>query len=171
MPESCSHSLGAWFRILTRESSSQGLTGPATPPSPENYCPTRQKSPSSSMPTSSPPALTLKPERAAIRAGRMMLQMIDARVGRGESFAFETTLSGRSYARMIPRWQEQGYWVTIVFLRMSSPDAPIARVRQRALEGGHGVPEEFIRRRFHASWRNFEHIFRGLANEAIIYDV
>ena len=50
-----------------------------------------------------------QPERAAFRAGRMMLEMIDACVRRGESFAFETTLSGRGYARMIPKWQEQGY--------------------------------------------------------------
>ena len=59
------------------------------------------------------PALNpLQPDRAAFRAGRMMLEMIDACVQKGENFAFETTLSGRGYARMIPRWQEQGYWVT-----------------------------------------------------------
>ena len=55
----------------------------------------------------------LQPERAAFRAGRMMLEMIDGCVARGESFAFETTLSGRGYPRMIPRWQEQGYWVKL----------------------------------------------------------
>ena len=113
----------------------------------------------------------LRPERAAIQAGRMMLEMIDACVSRGENFAFETTLSGRGYARMIPRWQAQGYWVTLVFLRVSSPEAAIARVRQRVKEGGHDVPEEVIRRRFHASRYNFEHIYRDLVNEAIIYDV
>ena len=47
-------------------------------------------------------------DQAAFRAGRMMLEMIDACVRKGENFAFETTLSGRGYARMIPRWQEQG---------------------------------------------------------------
>ncbi len=113
----------------------------------------------------------LQPERAAILAGRMMLEMIDACVRRGENFAFETTLSGRGYARMIPRWQEQGYWVTLIFLRVSSPEATIDRVRQRVQEGGHDVPEEVIRRRFHAGWHNFEHIYRDLVNEAIIYDV
>ena len=113
----------------------------------------------------------LRPERAAFRAGRMMLEMIDSCVQRGENFAFETTLSGRGYARMIPRWQEQGYWVTLVYLRVSSPEVVIARVRQRVQEGGHDVPEDVIRRRFNASQHNFEHIYRGLANETIIYDV
>ena len=113
----------------------------------------------------------LQPERAAFRAGRMMLEMIDACVVRGESFAFETTLSGRGYARMIPRWQEQGYWVTLVFLRVSSPDLTIERVRQRVIEGGHDLPEDVIRRRFQAGLENFQNIYRGLVDEVIIYDV
>ncbi len=113
----------------------------------------------------------LQPERAAFRAGRMMLEMIDACVRRGESFAFETTLSGRGYARMIPRWQEQGYWVTLIFLRVSSPEVTIERVRQRVIEGGHHVPEDVIRRRFHSGLENFQNIYRDLVNEAIIYDV
>ena len=108
-----------------------------------------------------------QPERAAFQAGRMMLEMIDARVQRGESFAFETTLSGRGYARMIPRWQEQGYWVKLYFLRLPSPEAAIARVKQRVEMGGHNIPEEDIRRRFHAGGRNLEGIYRPLANETI----
>jgi len=113
----------------------------------------------------------LQPERAAFRAGRMMLEMIDACVQGGESFAFETTLSGRSYARMIPRWQELGYWVTLIFLRVSSPEVTIERVRQRVIEGGHHVPEDVIRRRFHSGLENFQNLYRNLVNEAIIYDV
>ncbi len=92
----------------------------------------------------------LQPERAAFRAGRMMLEMIDACVSRGENFAFETTLSGRGYARMIPRWQAQGYWVKLIFLRLSSPEVAIARVRQRVLEGGHHVPDDIVSRRYRA---------------------
>ena len=107
----------------------------------------------------------LQPERAAFRAGRMMLEMIDACVRRGENFAFETTPSGRGYARMIPRWQERGYRVTLVYLRVSSPERAIARVQQRVQEGGHHVPEDVIRRRFHAGWHNFEHIYRDLVDE------
>ena len=113
----------------------------------------------------------LQPERAASRAGRMMLEMIDDCVRGGESLAFETTLSRRGYARMIPRWQEQGYWVTLVYLRVSSVEVLISRVRQRVQEGGHDVPEDVVRRRFHASLHNFEHIYRDVVDEVIIYDV
>ena len=48
----------------------------------------------------------LDPERVAVRAGRLMLRMIHDMVDRGGSFAFETTLSGRGFARMIPEWRE-----------------------------------------------------------------
>ena len=49
-----------------------------------------------------------RPNLAAVRAGRLMLQQIDEHVGRGDSFAFETTLSGHGHARRIPRWQTMG---------------------------------------------------------------
>lgn len=106
-----------------------------------------------------------QPERAAFRAGRMMLEMIDACVQRGESFAFETTLSGRGYARMIPRWQEQGYRVTLYYLPLPSPEVAIERVQQRVEMGGHHVPGDIIRRRFHTSWHNFQHIYLNLVDD------
>ena len=106
-----------------------------------------------------------QPERAAFRAGRMMLEMIEACVQRGENFAFETTLSGRGYARMIPRLQEQGYWVKLYYLPLPSPEMAIERVRQRVVMGGHHVPDDIIRRRFHASWHNFQNIYQDLVDE------
>ena len=111
-----------------------------------------------------------RPDLTALRAGRLMLSMIHDYVRRGESFAFETTLSGRSYARLIPHWREQGYSVELFFLRLSRPEIAIARVKQRVAEGGHDVPELVIRRRFHAGLRNFEDIYKGLVDEWVVYD-
>jgi predicted ABC-type ATPase len=99
----------------------------------------------------------------------MMLSMIDDHVRRGDSFAFETTLSGRGYARMIPQWQELGYRVELHFLRLPTPEIAIARVMQRVSEGGHSVPPEVIRRRFHAGWYNFETIYRDLVDHWAVY--
>ena len=112
----------------------------------------------------------LRPGTAAAQAGRLMLNMIREYVRRGESFAFETTLSGRGHAKSIPHWQEQGYWVKIIFLRLPTPESAIIRVRQRVLEGGHDVPEQIIRRRFHAGLRNFESIYRDIVDEWTVYD-
>lgn len=78
-----------------------------------------------------------QPERAAFRAGRLMLEEIYNHVLKGENFALETTLSGRGYAGLIPGWQEGGYIIKLFFLRLASPELAIARVRQRVREGGH----------------------------------
>jgi len=111
-----------------------------------------------------------QPDIVAIRAGRLMLSQINEHVRKRESFAFETTLSGRGYARRIPRWQGQGYQVKLFFLRLPTPEMAIVRVKQRVREGGHDVPEAVIRRRFHSGWYNFENIYRDLADEWVLYD-
>ena len=111
-----------------------------------------------------------RPESAAFQAGRLMLELIGQNVQRGDSFAFETTLSGRGYARMISEWQELGYWVELYYLQLSSPELAIARVSQRVSQGGHNIPEEVIRRRFHAGRRNFEELYRDLVNAWAVYD-
>ena len=110
------------------------------------------------------------PERAAFKAGRLMLEEIAEHARKGESFAFETTLSGRGYARLIPAWREDGYTVKLFFLRLASPELAIARVRQRVREGGHNVPEPTIRRRFAAGLRNLEEIYKPIVSEWAIYE-
>ena len=109
-------------------------------------------------------------DRIGFQAGRLMLRQIHDHVRRGDSFAFETTLSGLGYARWIPRWQSRGYRVKLFFLHLRSPEAAIARVAQRVTEGGHDVPESVIRRRFHSGRRNIEQVYRGLVNEWAEYD-
>ena len=111
-----------------------------------------------------------RPDLAGIRAARLMLSMIHEYVEKEESFAFETTLSGRGYARRIPRWQQQGYRIKLFFLRLPTPEMAAARVRQRVAEGGHDVPDPVIYRRFHAGWSNFEFIYRNLVDEWALYD-
>ena len=110
------------------------------------------------------------PELVAVRAGRIMLDQIHEHVRKAESFAFETTLSGRIYLRLIPRWQEQGYAVKLFFLKLPSPEMAIARVRQRVAAGGHNVQEYVVRRRFAAGLLNFEQVYKPLVDEWVLYD-
>lgn len=112
----------------------------------------------------------LTPDAVAIRAARIMLEQIHRHVKNRAGFAFETTLSGRIYARLIPKWQADGYLVKLFFLQLPSPDMAIARVRQRVSTGGHNVPEDVIRRRFHAGWRNFLNLYKPMVNEWVLYD-
>jgi predicted ABC-type ATPase len=108
--------------------------------------------------------LSLEPERAAVRAGRIMVQTIREHVVRGEDFAFETTLSGRRDARSIPVWQAAGYRVGLIFISLPSPEVAIARVASRVSRGGHFVPDEVVRRRFLAGRVNFESVYKPLVN-------
>lgn len=111
-----------------------------------------------------------EPEQAAFRAGRLMLEEIYNHAQRRQNFAFETTLSGRSYARLIPIWQAQGYTVKLFFLQLPSPELAIARVAQRVRAGGHHVPEAIIRRRFVAGLRNLETLYKPMVDEWVCYD-
>jgi predicted ABC-type ATPase len=110
------------------------------------------------------------PDRAALRAGRLMLKEIKRRVQAGESFAFETTLAGHNYARLIPRWRVAGYHVKLIFLSLPTADLAVARVAARVAQGGHNVPEEVIRRRFDAGLRNFENLYRKLVDTWVVYE-
>ena len=111
-----------------------------------------------------------QPERADLEAGRVMLRMMDRYVEQEESFAFETTLSGRVYMRLIPEWQAQGDQVILLFLSLPTPEVAVARVRARVRQGGHDVPEHVIRRRNHAGWRNFQQVYRQMVDLWMIYD-
>ncbi|MGH8552521.1 MAG: zeta toxin family protein [Methylococcales bacterium] len=110
------------------------------------------------------------PETGAFKAGRLMLSEIHDHARRAESFAFETTLSGHAYARLIPRWQTLGYRIKLFFLKLASPELAIARVRQRVKTGGHNVPEPVIRRRFAAGLRNFDSLYKPVVDEWALYD-
>ena len=111
-----------------------------------------------------------RPEAASRRAGRIMLEMIADCVRRRESFAFETTLSGRSYAQMIPRWKSAGYRVVIFFLGLPSAEMAVQRVAMRVRQGGHDIQEPVIRRRFTTGKQNFLNLYKPLADAWRHYD-
>jgi predicted ABC-type ATPase len=110
------------------------------------------------------------PETAAIRAGRLMLEEIALCVRRGESFAFETTLSGLTYLRQIAGWRAEGYRVKLFFLSLPDAAAAIERVASRVRQGGHDIPEAVIRRRFVAGFENFNRHYKHVVDGWILYD-
>jgi len=110
------------------------------------------------------------PAAVAQQAGRLALREMEAHVAKGEDFATESTLSGRTHARKIRRWQATGYRVAIIYLRLPSADHAVARVARRVREGGHHIPEIVIRRRFERSWRNFRDLYRKLVDGWRLYD-
>lgn len=110
------------------------------------------------------------PELAAIQAGKLMLAAIDQQVILKETFAFETTLSGRAYALKIPFWQAAGYRVKLIFVQLASADIAVSRVRGRVQQGGHHIEEPVVRRRFDLGLLNYATIYRRLVDEWALYD-
>jgi predicted ABC-type ATPase len=110
------------------------------------------------------------PEAAAVRAGRLMLNEIRFFSRRRDTFAFETTLSGRSYLRLIRQLKKQGYKVHFFFLWVDTVGVALARVKERVLKGGHDVPQAVIHRRFGRSIRNFFVDYSILADSWYLFD-
>ena len=98
-----------------------------------------------------------------------MPEEISSHVKRGESFAFETTLSGLTYAQMIPAWRSSGYLVKLIFLSLQNVEIALERVANRVIQGGHNVPEEIIRRRFAHGFKNFGR-YKLLVDSWQLYD-
>lgn len=108
--------------------------------------------------------------QADIRAARIMLGRIDDLVAAGADFAFETTLATLSYAQKIPAWRRAGYVASLVYLRLPSIEASIGRVRRRVAAGGHGIPEEIIRRRFATSAAYFENLYKSIVDRWYVFE-
>jgi predicted ABC-type ATPase len=110
------------------------------------------------------------PETAALRAGRTMLGEIRSFAARRVSFAFETTLSGRSHLTLLGKLKAEGYDIHFFFLWLKSVDLALSRVKERVSRGGHDVPEPVIRRRFDRSMQNFLLHYRPLARVWTLFD-
>lgn len=110
------------------------------------------------------------PEGAAFEAGRIMLQRLHSLAREGCNFAFETTLAARSYAHWLKSLQEQGYVVHLFVFWLPSPECAIARVAERVRMGGHHVPADTVRRRYHSGLDNFFRIYRQIADTWFMFD-
>jgi len=112
----------------------------------------------------------LRPDLAAIRAGRLVLHEVDQLAARRVDFAFETTLSGLGYIRRIRAWKRAGYRIEIVYLKLRSSRLALWRIAARVREGGHSVPRADVVRRFARGWANFTQVYRSLADIWTVYD-
>lgn len=112
----------------------------------------------------------LRPDLAGLRAGRLVLLELSRLAKDRKDFAFESTLSGRTYLRLLNRWKQQGYRIEIVFLSLPSVDIALQRITARVRQGGHDVSRRDVIRRFDRSWRNFQMFYRAIADQWAVYD-
>jgi predicted ABC-type ATPase len=106
----------------------------------------------------------LEPEKAAFEAGRIMLTRVRELMTLGEDFAFETTLSTKSYASLIREARAMGYTITLLYFWLSTPYVAVERVKYRVRLGGHFIPEETILRRYQGGLHNFFRIYQPICD-------
>jgi predicted ABC-type ATPase len=112
----------------------------------------------------------LDPNLAALSAGRLLLKELKRLARARQDFAFESTLSGLGYASRIKEWKATGYRIEICFVGLSSSQLALRRIAGRVKQGGHDVLRNDVLRRFDRSWKNFENIYRPLADAWSLYD-
>ena len=93
-------------------------------------------------------------EAGLLRASKLFLETLNRKIAERNNFAFETTLSGRTYLPRIVEWRESGWIVTLFYLYIPDAEFSAQRVYHRVLEGGHDIPAADIVRRYPRSIRN-----------------
>lgn len=111
-----------------------------------------------------------EPESVGIEAGRIMLSRIDELIKQKKDFAFETTLSSKSFVNTIKKAKEEGYSVKLVFLWLNSEELAICRVKNRVEKGGHNIPKETIIRRYKSGIFNFINLYLPVCDYWILFD-
>lgn len=112
----------------------------------------------------------LKPELSSIEAGRLMLKKINDNIPLQKDFAFETTLSSKTFRNTILKAQKAGYETTLLFFWLNSVELAYERVETRVLEGGHHVAKHVIARRYFAGIKNLFNIYIPISNYWMIFD-
>jgi predicted ABC-type ATPase len=110
------------------------------------------------------------PDRAAIRAGRLMLEQIRLLADQNRDFGFETTLSGKAYIRLLKDLRDRGYRIHLYFLWLRTIEIAFERISDRVRRGGHKVPAEVVHRRFKRGLHNLFQTYRPLLDFWAIID-
>ncbi|MCF2496602.1 zeta toxin family protein [Dyadobacter chenhuakuii] len=111
-----------------------------------------------------------QPEKVALEAGRIMLNRVNELLNGGESFAFETTLSTRSYKQKIFEAKSKGFSTTLIFFWLKNVQLAEERVKMRVSEGGHNIEPDVIKRRYRKGIKNLFDIYLPIVDHAFIVD-
>ena len=106
----------------------------------------------------------------AVEASRIMYKRIRELISLEKTFALETTLASRSIAKLLIGAQEKGYYVTLLYFWLNTPDLAVERVKNRVASGGHNVTEATIRRRYDAGIYNLFKLYMPICDYWMITD-
>ena len=110
------------------------------------------------------------PRQAAIKAGRILVKEIHSLAAKNVDFAFETTLSGKSYVSFLSELKKNSYSINIFFLWINTVELALNRIKDRVASGGHDVAAVDVRRRFHRGIYNFFRYYKPLADTWLLFN-
>lgn len=110
------------------------------------------------------------PETENIFAAKIMIEQIEKYAAQKITFAFESTISGKTYIDRIKRMKSEGYKITLFYIMLEDVEISLRRIEERVQKGGHNIPEEAARRRFPRSASNFLNLYSPLADEWQVFD-
>ena len=111
-----------------------------------------------------------QPEKVAIEAGKIMLRRLQDLLRQKVDFAFETTLSTRSFVGFIKQAKESGYTIYLIFYWLNNASLAIERVKTRVALGGHDIPVDTIIRRSYAGLQNFVNLYKDVVDYWTLMD-
>jgi predicted ABC-type ATPase len=111
----------------------------------------------------------LAPERSLNKASRIFLNRVQDRISRRMDFAFETTLSGRTYLKWIDQMWAEGWCVKLIYIALSNLAFSKQRVTERVAHGGHHIPTHDLERRFPRTLNNLLEVFSSRVNHCICF--
>lgn len=101
------------------------------------------------------------PEHVRIRAGKEFFRRLESAIQGKENILIESTLSGKTLLPILKQCKNKhNYSVVIVLIFVSNVNFCTERIAARVQKGGHDVPLEDIKRRFHRSLKNFWNMYR-----------
>src|SRR5207244_3856001 len=111
-----------------------------------------------------------QPETVAYQSARIMLTRVKELINEKTDFAFETTLTTKSYIPLLKKAKENKYKIVLFYYWLNSVELALKRIEDRVRKGGHDIPEDVVRRRFERSLRNLKNLFFPIADSWYILD-
>ncbi len=99
-----------------------------------------------------------------------MLRRLQELLSQNVDFAFETTLSTRSFVGFIKKAKETCYAINLIYYWLDSAELATERVKVRVAEGGHDIPTDTIIRRYYAGLKNFINLYKDKVDYWMLID-
>jgi predicted ABC-type ATPase len=106
----------------------------------------------------------LSAEQANGLAWTLGRRSLEKALAEGLTYAFETTLGGKSITRLLLDGARAGAELHVWYAGLATPELHLKRIAARVAAGGHDIPETKVRERFDASRANLVKLMPHLAS-------